>query len=253
MPSPSPEKERQSLTVAAALLREMIERTQFAVSLDETRLNLSGIFFERPEAGKLRLVSTDGHRLSMVTRAIDDGSSASGVIIPRKGIGEISKVIEGGDDPVTITLQGGVAHVSRGGVDLSIRLVEGEFPDYKQVIPQKGERRMHVVAGDLLAALRRVSVVSSERTRGVKLQLDRDRLEISSVNPDLGEASEEIAVEYESEGFGIGFNARYFIDVLTVLPPETHIDLAFNDEVSPGVVHCEGDPDYLYVVMPMRL
>jgi len=253
MPSAAQDKERLSVSVPVALLQEMIERTQFAVSTDETRLNLSGIFFERPEAGKLRLIATDGHRLSLITRTVEGGEAASGVIIPRKGVVEIAKVIESGDDPATVALQGGVAHVSRGGIDLSIRLVEGEFPDYKQVIPQKSERRLHVVGGELLAALRRVSVVSSERTRGVKFQLERDKLEISSVNPDLGEATEEISVEYDGVAFGIGFNAKYFIDALNVLPPETHVEIGFNDEVSPGVLRSEGDKEFVYVVMPMRL
>ena len=110
-----------------------------------------------------------------------------------------------------------------------------------------------VDAAALHAALRRVSVVSSERTRGVKLQADNGRLEISSINPDLGEASEELAVEYDGESFSIGFNAKYLMDVLGVLQSSAHVDISFNDEVSPGVVRCEGDADYLYVVMPMRL
>jgi DNA polymerase-3 subunit beta len=152
-----------------------------------------------------------------------------------------------------MTVQGGVAHATRGVVELSMRLVEGEFPDYKQVVPEKSERRMVVGAEALLAGLRRVSIVSSERTRGVKLQLDPGRLEISSINPDVGEASEELTVEYDAEPLSIGFNAKYMIDVLTVLPPSTQVEMGFNDEVSPGVMRCEGDSDYLYVVMPMRL
>jgi len=253
MPTAAAERDGQSFTVPSALLKEMIERTLFAVSLDETRLNLSGIFVERPQAGKLRLVATDGHRLSMVTRAIEGAAAGSGVIIPRKGVTEVTKVIEGGDDPVTLTLQSGVVHASRGAVELSMRLVEGEFPDYGQVVPQKSERRMLAAIEPLLAALRRVSIVSSERTRGVKLQIDSGRLEISSINPDLGEASEEIPVEYEGETFSIGFNAKYLIDVLGILPPGGTVEIGFNDEVSPGLLHYEGDPDYLCVVMPMRL
>jgi DNA polymerase-3 subunit beta len=248
----APEGGIAGVTVPVDLLQEMIERTQFAVSLDETRLNLSGILLERPEPGKLRLVATDGHRLGLITRAVDT-DAAAGVIIPRKGVAEIAKVMEGGEEPVIVTLHGGVAHVRRAGVELSIRLVEGEFPDYRQVIPQKAERRMQLPAGSLLAALRRVSVVSSERTRGVKFDLSRERIEISSQNPDLGEATEELSVEYEGQAFSIGFNAKYFIDLLAVLPDDRQIDVAFIDEVSPAIIRCEGDPDYLYVVMPMRI
>lgn len=253
MPAAPAEADGGSVAVPVAMLREMIERTQFAMSLDETRLNLSGILFERPEAGQLRMVATDGHRLSMITRPVESCPPGAGVIVPRKGVLEIAKVIEGGDEAVALTLPGGLAHARRLGVDLSIRLVEGEFPDYKQVVPEKSERRMLLPAEDLLAALRRVSVVSSERTRGVKLQLGGEQLEISSVNPDLGEATEELSVEYDGAPFSIGFNAKYFIDVLGVLPSGAQVEVGFNDEVSPAVVRCEGDTGFVYVVMPMRL
>lgn len=253
MPTATAGKDGQTIAVPSPLLREMIERTLFAVSLDETRLNLSGLYVERPEKGKLRIVATDGHRLSMIMRTVEGGEAGASVIIPRKGVAEVSKVIEAGEGPVTITVQGGVAHASRGAVELSMRLVEGEFPDYKQVVPQKSERRMVAHVEPLLAALRRVSIISSERTRGVKLQLDSGRLEISSINPDIGEASEEIAVEYDREPLGIGFNAKYLMDVLAVLSPSGTVEIGFNDEVSPGVLRTETDPDYVYVVMPMRL
>lgn len=249
----APTESDGAVSVPVAMLREMIERTQFAMSIDETRLNLSGILFDRSEGGQLRLVATDGHRLSMITRPVDACPTGPGVIVPRKGVLEISKVIEGGDEPVVLTLPGGLAYAQRSGVDLSIRLVEGEFPDYRQVVPQQSGRRMLLTAEELLAALRRVSVVSSERTRGVKLQLSGERLEISSVNPDLGEATEELSVEYDGEPFTIGFNARYFIDVLGVLPAGCQVEVAFRDDVSPAIVRCEGDVGFTYVVMPMRL
>jgi DNA polymerase-3 subunit beta len=253
MPSAPPAESSQTFTVPTALLREMIERTVFAVSIDETRLNLSGIFLERPEVGRLRMVATDGHRLSLITRAVEGASAGNGVIIPRKGVVEFSKIIEGGDEPVTVSLQGGVAHAARAAVELSMRLVEGEFPDYNQVVPQKSEKKMVVGVEPFLAALRRVSIVSSERTRGVKLQLDAGKLEISSINPDLGEASEELPVEYDGSTLSIGFNAKYLTDALAVLDSTKQIEVGFNDEVSPGLLRCEGDPDYVYVVMPMRL
>lgn len=253
MPTAVADKKSKAAEIPGALLQEMIQRTIFAVSTDETRLNLSGVSIERPEAGKLRLIATDGHRLSMITRAVEGVTASAGVIIPRKGIAEISKVLETSQDPVRLALDGGVAHAAQGNVELSMRLVEGDFPDYNQVVPQKSERRMSLKAEDFLAALRRVSVVSSERTRGIKLELENGRLEVSSMNPDLGEASEELAVDYEGEPFKIGFNAKYIIDALSVVSPETQIEVGFNDEVSPGVLRCEGDKDYLYVVMPMRL
>jgi len=253
MPAAGHETDRQTMTLPSAMLREMIERTVFAVSTDETRANLSGVFLERPEKGKVTVVATDGHRLSLISRAVEGGTAGPSVIIPRKGIMEITKVIESGDEPVTLSVHGGVAHATRGNVELSMRLVEGEFPDYRQVVPQKSERRLVVGVESLFAALRRVSIVSSERTRGVKMQIETGKLDISSINPDVGEASEEIAADYEGEPLAIGFNAKYLIDVLQVLEPSAQVEIGFNDDVSPTVLRCEGESDFLYVVMPMRL
>ena len=217
MPSATQERDQQTITVPSAMLREMIERTVFAVSSDETRLNLSGIFVERPETGKLRMVATDGHRLSMITRAVEGGSAGAGVIIPRKGVAEISKVLESGDEPVTSTVQGGVAHATRGRWSCRCDSSKASSRTTTRWCRRSRSGTCWSVSAPLLAALRRVSIVSSERTRGVKLQLDTGKLEISSINPDVGEASEEIAVDYEGRAFSIGFNAKYLIDVLAVL------------------------------------
>jgi DNA polymerase-3 subunit beta len=121
------------------------------------------------------------------------------------------------------------------------------------VIPAKSERVASIDAANLLGALRRVSVVSSERTRGVKLQLDSQRLELTAINPDVGEAAEELDVEYDGDPVSIGFNSRYLMDVLGVLPVDKRVELGLNDEVSPGVIRTAGDADYCYIVMPMRL
>ncbi len=133
------------------------------------------------------------------------------------------------------------------------RLVEGQFPDYQQVVPKKSERLAVMDGTSLHAALRRVSIVSSERTRGVKLLLEDRKLEVSSINPDVGEASEEIEVEYDAAPLGIGFNARYLMEMLSVLPSDARVEIGLNDDVSPGVMRVVGDPDYCYIVMPMRL
>lgn len=254
IPEPSPAAQEQAIRVSAAVLSEMIEYTVFAVSADETRANLNGIFVECAEPGRVRMVATDGHRLAMVTRSVERAELSKGMIIARKAIMEMRKVIEGGgEEPVTVCVEGGVAHAERGPVQLSMRLVEGEFPDYQQVVPAKSGNVAEVPNARLAAALRRVSIVSSERTRGVKLQFQEQKLEISSINPDVGEGSEEIEVEYEGPPVAIGFNARYLIDALSVLPAENPIEIALSDEVSPGVVRQGGDPDYCYIVMPMRL
>lgn len=250
---PEPPADAASIRVSGETLTQMIEYTLFAVSGDETRVNLNGIHVEATAEGALRLVATDGHRLAMVTRRVEHLALPAAVTIPRKAVMELRKVLESGEEPVELTMQGGVAHAGRGRVQMSMRLVEGEFPDYNQVIPTKSERHATVDAAALHAALRRVSVVSSERTRGVRLQLDGQKLELSTINPDVGEAAEEIEVDYDGSPVGVGFNARYLIDVLTVLPSDKRVELSLNDEVSPGVLRSVDDADYCYIVMPMRL
>lgn len=239
--------------IGGDVLTEMIEHTVFAVSADETRVNLNGIFVECSEKGRLRMVATDGHRLAMITRDVDGAEPGKGVIIPRKAVMELRKVLESGEEPIEISIEEGVAHAVRGAVQMSMRLVEGEFPDYQQVIPSKSERKAITTAGALLAALRRVSIVSSERTRGVKLQLESERIELSSMNPDVGEAAEEVEAEYGGDPVGVGFNAKYLIDSLSALPADERIEIGLNDELSPGAIRRPEDPDYCYIVMPMRL
>lgn len=250
---PDPPAAAPGVRISAVLLNEMLEYTVFAVSADETRANLHGVYVESTADGRLRMVATDGHRLAMITRAVERAELATGVTIPRKAVMELRKVIEAGDDAVDLTVQGGVAHGVRGQVQMSMRLVEGEFPDYHQVIPAKAERHATLDATALHAALRRVSIVSSERTRGVKLQLDTAKLELTTINPDVGEAAEELEIEYDGEPISIGFNARYLLDVLAILPADRRVELGLIDEVSPGVIRSAGDADYCYIVMPMRL
>jgi len=253
MPVASAADPSATMRIPAPVFREIVDRTIFAVSPDDTRINLTGIYLEAPEAGKVRAAATDGHRLSMITRPAQGIAQGLGVILPRKGVNEILKVIEGSDADVEVVLQGGIAHTKHVGVELSMRLVEGDFPDYHQVVPKSSPRVMTIGIADFLSALRRVSVVSSDRSPGIKLQLEPGRLEVSSISPDFGEASEEIAVEYDSEKISVGFNARYLIDVLNVLPGDCQVELCLNDDVSPGVVRTVGDSDFLHVVMPMRL
>jgi DNA polymerase-3 subunit beta len=254
IPEPSAAAREQTIRLSAAVLSEMIEYTLFAVSGDETRANLNGIFVESVEPGRLRMVATDGHRLAMVTRSVERAELAKGIILARKSIMELRKVIEGAaEETVAICVDGGVAHAERGPIQLSMRLVEGEFPDYQQVVPAKSENVAEVPNARLAAALRRVSIVSSERTRGVKLQFQDHKLELSSINPDVGEGVEEVELEYDGPAVAIGFNARYLIDALAVLPADNPIQIGLNDDVSPGVIRQGGDPDYCYIVMPMRL
>ena len=240
--------------IAAGTLREMIDRTLFAVSTDETRFNLSGVFMTTGESGALRMVATDGHRLAMVDRQVTEAKLERGVIMPRKGLVEARKLLdEMGEGELTLAVSPKDVRINTPGVSFFMRLVEGEFPDYRQVIPGAPGAQARANRDDLLAALRRISLLASERSRGVKFHLERGRLDLSASNPDQGEASEDIEVSYGGEALTVGFNARYLIDVLTVHAEGDVIEISLTDEVGPGVVRGSQDPDFTYVVMPMRL
>jgi DNA polymerase III subunit beta len=246
--------------VAPADLLDMIERTGFAVSTDETRYNLNGVYFE-PQGEILRLVATDGHRLSLAERTIGGGFGLKrGVILPKKGLQELKKLLseatEGGEEnpEAKLGFVENSAIFRRPGVTLVMRLIEGLFPDYKQVIPKQGEKAVKIGRGRFLETLRRISLLSTDKAHAVKLELSPGKLEVRSQNPDLGEAKEEVPVEYAGEPLKIGFNARYLIDVLGVVKSgDVVFELA--DDLSPGVLKGADDADqgFTAVVMPMRI
>jgi DNA polymerase-3 subunit beta len=246
--------------VDAADLLDMIERTFFAVSTDETRYNLNGVFFE-PSADTLRLVATDGHRLSLVERKTGATFGLKkGVILPKKGLQELRKLLSeatesGEEKPETkLGFVENSAIVRRPGVILSMRLIEGLFPDYRQVIPKAGEKVVKLGRERFQETLRRVSLLSTDKAHAVKLELGKGTLRVLSQNPDLGEAKEEAPVEYGGEALKIGFNARYILDVLQVMKSK---DVSFElaDDLSPGVLRGgeEADQGFTAVVMPMRI
>ncbi len=254
LPLNSDQKGGVELNIPVETLREMIDKTLFAVSTDETRFNLSGVFMEAGEKSTLRMVATDGHRLAKIERQLADVKLGRGVIMPRKGLIEARKLIdEVGQGELVLVVSEKDVRVSAASVSFFMRLVEGEFPDYKQVIPAAVRAKARFNRDDLLAALRRISLLASERSRGVKFHLEKGRLEVSASNPDQGEASEDIEISYGGDPLTVGFNARYLIDVLTAHGEGEVIELGLTDEVGPGVVVGTGDADYTYVVMPMRL
>ena len=245
---------RGQATVPANVLRGMIERTIFAVSTDETRYSLNGVFIEQSAGGTVRMVSTDGHRLAFEEQALGTLALNKGVILPRKGLGELRKLLESGDEGVVaIGFKENMALVSRERVELFMRLIDGDFPDYTKVIPKGNPNLAKVEHGELLQSLRRVSILSNERYKGVKMDFSANHISISANNPDLGEAVEEIDAEYGGAPISIGFNARYILDVLTVLGSDGEITIELKDELSPSVIRNSGTPAYLYVLMPMRL
>lgn len=253
LPEFSPEK---TVPLSTALLSAMIDCTMYAASVDETRYNLNGVYFEvLPDTGVIRLVATDGHRLACVDREIEGDISAlsSGVIIPRKGLGELKRLVDEADaEQIDLAFAQNTGLARKGDVTLVMRLIEGEFPNYNQVIPKDLSRHLILAADPLIHSLRRVALLSSERNRAVKLELGDGQLIISSSNPDLGDAREELDVDYGGESLAIGFNARYLLDAIGAIGTKD-IRISFQDELSPVRVSPPDDETILGVVMPMRI
>ncbi len=251
---PAGAAEGARLRVTGALLGGMIDRTIFAVSSDETRFNLSGVLLEVPTPGEVRMVATDGHRLAMVSRAVAGAEATQSITLPRKGLQELRRLLDSsGDGEVNLTVSVKELRLRSDVVELFMRAIEGEFPDYRQVVPKDVTSHARVQRDHLMNAVRRVSLLASERSRGVKLQIEPGRLEVSANSPDLGDATEEIEAEYAGEVITVGFNGRYLLDVLAVHSEGEHIEIGLTSAVGPGIVRSDEDPDYCYVIMPMRL
>lgn len=238
------------------VLADMIARTMYAASTDETRYNLNGVFLEQQsEKNTVRMVATDGHRLAYADRQLGDDipGLTSGVIIPRKGLTELKRLVDEEDsDEVEIGFEGNSGLVRKGSVTLVMRLIEGEFPNYSQVIPEKTTHQLVLPVDTLNHALRRVAILSAERSRAIKFELSPGLLALSSNNPDIGEAREELDIDYAGEKLSIAFNARYLMDAISALGSK-EVRLSFQDELSPVKLMPADDSDTLAVVMPMRV
>ncbi|MEM1023923.1 MAG: DNA polymerase III subunit beta [Myxococcota bacterium] len=235
---------------------EMLEKTLYAVSTDETRYNLTGVYCERTGEGQgLRMVATDGHRLAMVERPTDvEPAMSEGVIIPRKGLQELRKILDEGDLPGRLGFVENSAVFEKGSLLLTMRLVDGRFPDYQQVLPKEGEltRSMKASRAAFMQALKRVSLLAPDKAQGVQLELKENVLALRANNPDMGDAVEELDVDYTGEPLKIGFNYRYLLDILNSLKAD-EVVLQLKDEMNPGVLHAAGADDHSAVVMPMRM
>ncbi|HEY7535453.1 MAG TPA: DNA polymerase III subunit beta [Thermodesulfobacteriota bacterium] len=238
--------------IDSADLDDMIAKTIFAVSPDDMRRNLSGIYFEKTGKQDLRLVATDGHRLSLVEKRLKgEVKFKKSFLVPRKGVSELRKVLKLSDS-VRIGF-GKNDFIAEGeGFTLIVRLIEAEFPNYKQVMPETTQRTITVKRDDFLSALKRVSTISSDRTKGVKINLDNGYMTLMSASPEQGEAKEVVPVEFKGDPVDLGFNARYLIDVLEVINSEA-VQASVGDELSPVMVKPVGDDIYISVIMPMRV
>lgn len=240
--------------LTGASILEMIKKTSYAISNDETRYILNGVFFEPREGGKVRMVATDGHRLALVERELaGDFKLKSGVIIPRKGLFELKRLLdEAPDAEVQLGFAENSALFKKPGLTMVMRLIDGQFPEYQRVIPKEGEKQVMVKRSQYYDALKRIALLSADKSSAVKLSLSENLLRITANNPELGEAKDDIEVAYRGPSLTIGFNARYILDVLQALETD-EVTLELGDEHSPGVVHAPGDKSYTAVVMPMRV
>ena len=237
--------------INSEVMEDMISKTIFAVTPDELRRNLSGIYFEQ-DGSTLRLIATDGHRLSLAQRSdVGELSLAGNFLVPKKGVGELSKILRSYES-VKMGCSGTDFFTESDGVLLIVRLIEAEFPDYKQVIPETTKSSLSIVRVELLSAIRRVSLLSSEKTRSVKFSIEPGKLVLSSVSPEVGEAREEISITYDGDPIEIGFNSKYVIEAIEQTDTDT-LTIALTDELSPVVIKPEGDDSYLAVIMPMRV
>jgi DNA polymerase-3 subunit beta len=237
-------------------LKRLIEKTRFAISTDETRYYLNGIFLqaaETPDGWRLRAVATDGHRLARMDIALPEGAEGTpGIILPRKTVHELVKLLADYNDTVAISLSANKIRFSAGSVILTSKLIDGTFPDYQRVIPVGNERAMSVETTSFMAAVDRVSTLSCDKGRSVKLAMSESVLELSVHNPESGSATEELPADFSGTALEIGFNARYLLDIATQLEGEK-LTFKFSDPSAPTIVLDENDPTALYVLMPMRV
>ncbi len=243
----------ESIRVPCEVLKNVLEKTFFAISQDDMRPNLNGVFFEITD-GNIAVVATDGHRLSLVKMPLEgnDNLNIKGVIIPRKGVSEIRKLVEAGDDVVDMCVTDGVCVVKKQDTVLRVSLINSEYPDYRRVIPQEGGVEVQLDRDKILHSLKRMSVMSTEKFSGVKIEVYDQRMVLTSTNPDVGEAKDEIDVSYEGEKMEVGYSVRYLIDAMDPIDGDV-VSFEIRSGDGPGVVRSAGSDAYMCVVMPIKL
>ena len=235
-----------------ATLREIIEKTRFAISSEETRYYLMGIFFHVVD-DQLRAAATDGHRLARVTVARPDGADGMpDVIVPRKAVAELYRLLEEVEGTVEISLSPTKVRFGLGSAVLTSKLIDGTFPDYNRVIPTANDKLLKLDPKSFSAGVDRVATIASEKTRAVKMAVDRDKVTLSVTSPENGLATEELAADYGADGLEIGFNARYLMDILSEIDGDT-VEVHLADAAAPTLLRENDKSNALYVLMPMRV
>lgn len=245
-----------NFSAPAPVLRRLFDKSKFAISTEETRYYLNGVYMHVSDAegGKvLRAVATDGHRLARIDAELPAGAEEMpGVIVPRKTVGELRKLLDDDDATIAVSVSETKVRFATPAITLTSKVIDGTFPDYTRVIPTGNTRKLEVDASAFAQAVDRVATVSSERSRAVKLQLDEDRLILSVNAPDAGAAEEELAVAYADERLEIGFNAKYLLEIASQVDRE-NATFMFNNSGDPALMREGNDTSAVYVVMPMRV
>ncbi|VDC20372.1 DNA polymerase III subunit beta [Pseudogemmobacter humi] len=245
-----------NFSAPAADLRRLFDKAKFAISTEETRYYLNGVYLHvstSEDGPVLRAVATDGHRLARIDAALPGGAEAMpGVIVPRKTVNELRKLLDDDEAKIAVSVSETKIRFATPAITLTSKVIDGTFPDYTRVIPQHNTRRLEVDASEFARAVDRVATVSSERSRAVKLSLDEDRLVLSVNAPDSGAAEEELAVAYGDERLEIGFNAKYLLEIASQVDRENAVFL-FNSSGDPTLMREGNDTSAVYVVMPMRV
>ena len=243
--------DKPAFEISQSAMKGMIEKTKIAVSTEELRYALNGIYFHSVD-NDLRLVATDGRRLSMMKTIIESGiKEKMSIIVPSKAIMELNTILEG-EDLIKIAIKNNQVFFQTDNFTLSSRLIDGQFPNYEQVIPSQRERKITFNTARFLQGLRRVSILASEKSNMVKLTLNDGKVTVAASTPELGEAKDEFDVTYKGDEIQVAYNVRYVIDVLKNIDTEDTV-LEFNQPLSPGVFRPADSTDYLNVVMPMKI
>jgi len=249
------DKYEHQFEMTGITLRRLFEKTRFAISTEETRYYLNGVYLHVHGEGEkvLRAVATDGHRLARLDTPIPPGAQdIPGLIVPRKTVNELVKLLDDDEQVVQVAASETKLRVTAGRTVLTSKVIDGQFPDYTRVIPDKNDKTLKADAAMFAGAVDRVATVSSEKSRAVKLVLDEDRLTLSVNAPDSGTADEEMIVAYADEPITIGFNAKYLLEIASQIERENAV-FEFLDSGAPTLVREEGDDAAVYVVMPMRV
>jgi DNA polymerase-3 subunit beta len=258
-PLPQPADGSPTLALDVSILQEILAKTHFSISTDETRPHLNSALFEW-DGDVVRMVTTDGHRLSKIDVKAAGRQATATMLIPLKAIQELRRICDemlsekgDGKPEIQITQSGSSAFFQGAGTTFSVKLVDAQFPPYSQVIPQKADKKVRVSRVPFADALRAVSVAASERTGGVKLHLGQGTMRITTESPESGDGSDEVPIEYSGSPMVIGFNAKYFLDVLSALDGEDDIEISLSGELDPAVLRPGSGKSFLSVVMPMRI